>query len=284
MAKNRAISALFEQEPTLASPPEVYFQVTRALNDPTANFEHIAAVLDKDPALTARILKLVNSSLYYRPHPITTVATAVGSLGLGPLSDLVLATAIKNRFDALFEGGPSLLDFWIRSVRRAVTAHEIAKFMNITPAGSPIFTSGLLLDIGELVIAAAVPDLACQVAVSSEPDAPPVHEVESSVLGFNRYDVGQELAGCWHFPPLISEAMQAVADPTALSLISESAQWVVIAQQLMLVDTDDPNVLRETFATGFTVGQRHLNINDDLESLLSKVNEHFNEIFYLFYQ
>ena len=56
MNKPSAVSALFDQEPILASPPEVYFQVMRALNDPDTNYDHIPTLLDKDPSLSARLL------------------------------------------------------------------------------------------------------------------------------------------------------------------------------------------------------------------------------------
>ena len=102
MPHDTAVSALFDQEPTLASPPEVYFEVTRALNDPATNYDHIAALLEKDPSLIARLLKLVNSSLYYRSNDMTSVASAVGVLGFFICNTIVsIALLLLSRLYAL---------------------------------------------------------------------------------------------------------------------------------------------------------------------------------------
>jgi len=219
---------------------------------------------------------LIKKAVYSTYSP-----NAISILGLAPLSDLVLSTIIKNRFDTLFEGGKTLLEFWIRSVRCGVLACEISRHLNETGQTSPVFICGLLLNIGHLVIAAAIPHQAREAAELSASDALSIDGAETSILGFNRYDVGLELARRWNFPALILDCMQDVTEPKPNSSIP--VQIVDAAHQLSMLDSDDADLLIETFPSGFKIGDYPLTIDEFAETVSPKVEEHFDEIFFLFY-
>src|SRR6478735_12608516 len=95
--------------PTL---PVVATRVNELINDPTSSSADIAEVLKKDQVLTAKILRLVNSSYYAIPGGVADVQRALAFLGFNTLAQLVLGLSVFSLFSEIQDDDFTMLDFW----------------------------------------------------------------------------------------------------------------------------------------------------------------------------
>lgn len=134
--------------PTL---PLVAMRVNELINDPNSSSVDIAQVLKKDQVLTAKILRLVNSSYYAIPGGVADVQRALAFLGFNTLAQLVLSLSVFPMFSSIDESELSMLEFWRHALGTAVCSELIAKRLR-HPRPEEAFTCGLLHDIGKLVL------------------------------------------------------------------------------------------------------------------------------------
>lgn len=143
----------------LISLPDVYLRLKSVIDDPGFAMNDIADVISQDPAMTARLLRLVNSAYFGFAAKIDTVNRAVGMLGSQQVHDLVLAASVAQRFEGMSNQVMDMERFWLRSVTRAIACRELAVMCNMLD-GERVFVAGLLSDIGHLIMYQSVPDAA----------------------------------------------------------------------------------------------------------------------------
>ncbi len=134
--------------PTL---PVVAMKVNQLINDPNTTSSEIAALLKQDQVLTAKILRLVNSSYYAVPGGVTDVKKALAFLGFNTVAQLVLSVSVFSMFSKLGSADLSLQDFWKHALGVAIVSELIAKKCRM-PRPDEVFTCGLLHDIGKLTL------------------------------------------------------------------------------------------------------------------------------------
>ena len=196
----------------LASPPEIYTRVSKLVEQDHASTEVIAQTVQQDPALTARLLHLVNSAFYGFPSQVSTVSRAITLVGTRELKELVLATSVLE----MFRGIPNdLIDmhvFWRNSIRCAALCRVFASFHQ-TPRIESIFTAGMLHDIGHLIIYSKMPELARKALLEQRYQSHEIYEIESALWGFDYAQVGGELAERWKLPFFLRETIGLHTDP-----------------------------------------------------------------------
>lgn len=215
--------------PTL---PAVYGKLQGVIRDDRSSAKDVGRVVEEDPALTARLLKMVNSAFYGMPREITTVDQAVVILGLRELEHAVLATSILKVFPG--RGSQALFDlhqFWKHALGTAVAAREVARRFT---RGNPheAFTMGLLHDIGKVVLNLFFFDEYVPVLEQVRQRNEAIGTVEQDVLGFTHADVGAILAAKWDLPPRIVEVIQHHHTPAASEHCAEAAAVVNLADML----------------------------------------------------
>jgi HD-like signal output (HDOD) protein len=191
----------------LASPPEIYQKITRLMDDPETSFADIAAVLEIDTSLTARLLKIVNSPFYGMRSQIATVQRAITVVGTRELRDLVLGTVVMTVFSGLKNDFVSMDTFWRQSLRCAILARIFTSYHQDSDTADTLFTAGILHDIGHLIMYNKIPELVHETIVSSRFGNLPVHLAENHVIGFNYTDVGGELMSLWSLPEILRETV-----------------------------------------------------------------------------
>ena len=130
----------------LPSPPQALAAIVRAASDPGVASSKLAALVSSDPAFSARILSMVNSSLYRRGTTIASVPHAVGVLGSRQLRNIALCAAAQACVRRQDVGVFHLGRFWENSLRRAVACQVLAERVgSVDPMSA--FTSGLLQDL-----------------------------------------------------------------------------------------------------------------------------------------
>ncbi|NOZ37879.1 MAG: HDOD domain-containing protein [Gammaproteobacteria bacterium] len=190
----------------LVSLPEVCLRVNEMMEDPSTSAKELGQVISRDTGLTARLLKIVNSSFYGFPSKIETVSRAVTVIGLRELRGLVLAASAVETFSKIPTEVLNRVHFWRHSVYCGVVAQLVAEECKVLHS-ERLFVAGLLHDIGKLIIAHRLPEqmkiIKQRVADEQRFD----YEIEQQELGFDHADVGGALLREWKMPPTLCDAV-----------------------------------------------------------------------------
>jgi putative nucleotidyltransferase with HDIG domain len=180
----------------LPSAPTAFQEILACLQDPAASLTDAAQIIGRDVAMTANIMKLVNSAFFGSRRPITTIDRAVAYLGMDTLGALVLGHGVFQSGVATGIGGFSLEQLWQHTEQTATAARAIALSENLSVArADEAFLAGVLHDVGKVVFAtkaAGLPNDTMDVVAQME-----AHHAE----------VGAYLLGLWGFPNSIVEAV-----------------------------------------------------------------------------
>ncbi|HMJ91315.1 MAG TPA: response regulator [Candidatus Acidoferrum sp.] len=193
---------------TLPSLPTSYFQLLRAIESPDATGEEVGAIISRDPAMTAKLLQLVNSAFFGLPRAISNPIEAVLHLGMATVRSLALGLHIVtefNQYQTVQFPVQTLMDHCVRTANaaRRIAQHEGAESSLVDGA----FTAGLLMDIGTLVM---VQNLAPEFEKAHELsrcEKKPLWQAERDVLGVSHAEIGGYLLALWGLPVPIVEAV-----------------------------------------------------------------------------
>jgi putative nucleotidyltransferase with HDIG domain len=200
-----------------------------------------------DQSLTAKTLRLANSSFYGMSSKVTTIHQAIAVLGFHSIRTLVTACAVTGSFPAGAHAQFNFKGFWRHSVATAVSAKLLAIRLKFNPDAA--FTAGLLHDIGTLVLATRFPlEYGRMLEHRKEHDCYIV-EAEQAVLGFDHATVGSALAAYWKFPEVMQKAVAEHhlidgTGPMSLSLLVHAANTLAHALDL----SEDPDDLAPPMA------------------------------------
>lgn len=191
--------AKLEQIPTL---PVVAMKVSELINDPNSSSAEIADALKTDQALTAKILRLVNSSYYSIPGGVTDVQRALAFLGFNTVAQLVLGLSVVGLFQKKSQGHFSMEGFWQHALGVAVLSEMIGKRVKY-PKPEELFTCGLLHDIGKLVMHEIDPERLYSVAKTTFEKQCAFTDVEREFNLPGHSYLGEVMATKWGLPQLI---------------------------------------------------------------------------------
>jgi putative nucleotidyltransferase with HDIG domain len=204
---NAEYSKLLEKLSDIPTLPMVAMRVNELINDPYSSSGQIAEVLKKDQVLTAKVLRLVNSSYYAIPGGVTDVQRALAFLGFNTLAQLILSLSIFSMFGAREKEGFSMLEFWRHALGTAVCSELMAKRLKLEKA-EEAFTCGLLHDIGKLVLHEIDPDRLVAICVEAERSGRSFVQVEREYELPGHTFLGEQIASKWGLPQSIRLAVR----------------------------------------------------------------------------
>jgi len=183
----------------LASLPSVVMRAMELLNNPVTSASDIGDVIAEDPALTARLLKIVNSSFYGFPSRIDTISRAITIIGTLELTDLILGSSAIRVFNRIPNQLVNMDRFWEHSLYTGIVARILARYLR-APNTERCFVMGLLHDIGSLVLYRQQPEHSRQALQLAIDQDMPLNIAEREVFGFDHGEVGAELMNAWNLP------------------------------------------------------------------------------------
>jgi HD-like signal output (HDOD) protein len=184
----------------------VFARIDDLLNDPKSCAYDFGKVISKDQALTARLLKLVNSAFYGFPRKIETVSRAVTIIGFKRLKGLILATSVLNMFRDLGDNVSfTMEDFWKHNLACGIASRVLATYKREKDPET-YFVAGLLHDIGRLVLLEGYPEKYSDVLIIVREENVLICEAEMDVFGFTHEAVGKELISFWKLPAFVEDA------------------------------------------------------------------------------
>ncbi len=201
VSQDKVIAQALARVGDIATLPEVTIKIIEIVEDPSSTARDLHKVIKNDPALSAKVLKVVNSAFYGLPGQIGSVDRAIVLLGMSAVKNIAVAASIAR----LFKTGKmserfSARDLWQHSVAVGVAARLIAKAAG-QPAGlDEVFLAGLIHDMGVLVQRQAFPEKLTEVINRCSAGGGTFRELETSIVGVDHQVLGDALTSKWKFP------------------------------------------------------------------------------------
>lgn len=250
-----AIDHVLRRLDKLHSSPAVALRILEITRDAEFDIHEVAACLERDPALTATVLRLVNSSYYSLPQRVTDINRAIAYLGRRSLRLTILGFGLSK---ALAQGCPKAVhqQYWRRSLTLGVAARKLAERAGdkaVNPEAA--FASGLVADLGMLVLAQL--ETQKYLPVCEAPDHFVTQLVkERETFGFSHVDVGTRLLQKWQLPEEMIEAVshhhKSPVDAEPLSHVLKAAN--LLAEVLWTTDSPHMRLLLPLLKTRFDLG------------------------------
>lgn len=222
---------LIKEDEEVSSLPIIFYQVMEAVNDPESSFEDIGTIIGNDVALTARLLKIVNSSFYGFSSKVETITHALNIVGTEQLCNMVLATSVMSRFKGIPERFVTIESFWCHGVATGLAARRIANLKH-EPSLERFYVAGMIHDVGNLIIYKKIPELAEEALIRCNEWGQSLCEAERSIMGFDHTEVGQVLMDKWKLPELLVEIVTYHHTPLQAPNFSKEAAIIHLADYI----------------------------------------------------
>jgi putative nucleotidyltransferase with HDIG domain len=194
--------------------PSIIFKLNDTIADPFSTADDIAQVISKSPGLSALLLRIVNSAFYGFPSRIDSVARAVTIIGSKEVTALAVGISTMEAFRDIPKTMFDMRAFTQHSLACGVLSRILAASGNIRNT-EQMFVSGLLHDIGRLVIFKYFPPAAVAMLSARSRGAPSLIDSEKATLGFRHTDIAADLFEKWKFPVALIQNVASHHRPSA---------------------------------------------------------------------
>jgi len=205
----------------LPSIPALYVELVELMHDPEVSIDDVGTLISKDIAMTAKVLKLVNSAFFGIQRRVASTADAASYLGVDMIRSLVLSIHAFSQFESVDMEGFCMETLWTHSVQTAAAAKVIAR---VEGAGKQLyddaFAAGMLHDVGKLVLAANFQEQYREVLQLIKNKNMGCCTAEQQVFGASHADVGGYLLGLWGLPAPVVDAIALHHVPDCLGQAS----------------------------------------------------------------
>lgn len=263
----------------VSSPPQIYIKLKETLEDPMSSFQEFSAIIGNDPALTARMLKIVNSPFYGMENEVDTISHALGIIGTQQLSELVLATSVTEQFSGIPENVMSMEQFWKHSIACGITAKVLAKWHGESNLEA-YYLAGMLHDIGGLVMYKKFPEQSEKILKHCKKTGEYLFDVELKTYGATHAKVGKELLKGWGLPASLYEpvffhhrAMKSKNHPLVSKIINVADSMVdemgLGSSGEAVTNPVDPKIMKELGFSELPIEKFEEEINEQYEAAVS---------------
>ncbi len=204
MKRNEIIKLIESAE----SIPPTASRIVNVITDPDYEVEEVAKLIKYDPAMTANILRTVNSPYFGRVDKVNTIEEAIVVLGSREVIRIALASAMRAMQEKPVNGyGLPHGVLWKHSLETAVMTSVIAVNRGIRDSGI-YFTAGMLHDMGKILLGDFVSSSIDEIKKLSETEKISFRDAERKILGIDHAELGGIMADKWEFPEALSETVK----------------------------------------------------------------------------
>jgi diguanylate cyclase (GGDEF)-like protein len=195
------IREVMEKKIRLPSPPAIAIKILDMVRKDDFSFRDLAQIIESDPALVAKVLKVANSPYYNVTRKVDNIDMALSVLGTHAVKNIALSFVICSDMKASGESGFDFDLYWRRAITAAVAAELTAALVGMK--SQDIFVTALLQDIGIIVLFSSCPEEYQLVMRENIASKGPLYEIEKKCFGFDHQELGSELLSQWHIPESI---------------------------------------------------------------------------------
>jgi HD-like signal output (HDOD) protein len=196
----------------LPTAPPILCELCELLARETISAAKLAEVLERDPALTSRLLRMANSAYFALAQPVTEVRSACVVLGFDMVKSLAIGVTALESLGRRVGRSFDLNGFWRHSVGVGACAQRVARRLGLRETGTA-FCAGVLHDIGKLVLVTLSPRRYAKLLPA--PEGRSFRELEHKEYGGDHQAVGEWLGRRWGFPEPLLAVIRSHHDPPA---------------------------------------------------------------------
>lgn len=194
---------------SLPGPPEMFLKLEKLLQSDEASVHEVAEVVEQDPAVTAKLLQVVNSAQFGLPQKILSAVEAVQIIGLHAVRGLVLGLQAFTSYNGQPGKKAPPAELWDHSLRVAFEARRIARAQGFPHHSCErAFLAGLLHDVGRIVIHANAREELDEVMESANRFRIPIAEAEERRFGATQAEIGAYLLSLWGIDEEVTQLVQ----------------------------------------------------------------------------
>lgn len=224
----------------LTTPPTILQSVLDLINSPDSSARELSEVILKDPGLTARVLRMANSSFYAYYKKITTVNQAVMVMGINAVKYFILSITVLNQLNAQREKSKiNVKQLWTHFLEVASASKNLAVAIGYKMP-EEAYVAGILHDVGIILLEREFPDEYLKVLqLASKGKA--LTKAEFEIFGVDHQEIGGYLTNYWNMPPIISESISAhhPANESEIATMGEVAKIVALANCIASVPFEE---------------------------------------------
>jgi HD-like signal output (HDOD) protein len=193
----KALAAVGE----IATLPEITVKIIAVVEDPKGTARDLHNVIKRDPALSAKVLKVVNSAFYGLPGQVASVDRAIVLLGLSAVKNIAIAASIARMFKSVKASDAfDPKELWRHSLAVGVAAKRIATTAGDVAGHDEMFLAGLIHDLGLLMERQAFPERLNEVVRRHQAGEGSFLDLERTIIGATHQEFGDALTTKWKFP------------------------------------------------------------------------------------
>jgi HD-like signal output (HDOD) protein len=240
MVLNAAVKKIIGRVDRLPSVPAIYWELVDAVSNSEVGTAQLAAIVERDPSMTAKVLQLVNSAYFGLAQHLSSIQQALMYLGVEMVKGLTLTAHVFDNPEGAPMRGLSLAGLQKHSL---VTAQLARRFASDAKLRDHAYTAALVHDVGEVVLALGDPFRFEEVSRTRDEPPTPRHLLEREIFGTTHAEVGAYLLGTWGLPITIVEAVAYHHEPGATAVAEPELLAIVhVADALAHRQMSDPRV------------------------------------------
>lgn len=216
---------------SLVSPPDICIKIFELMESNAASAQSLGSVISRDPSLTARLLRIVNSSFYGFPQRIDTVSRAVTVIGISELYNLVVTVSAITSFSRIPNFIVNIDTFWRHSISCGILSRELGRHCHILHP-ERLFVAGVLHDIGSLIMYHRAPEKMKGLLLAAQGNECVLERLEQKEFGFSHADIGGMLLDRWKLPQSLQDIVRFHHAPDAATETRLESAIVHIADAL----------------------------------------------------
>lgn len=232
MEQVMTLEALLQQDSELSSLPEIFIRVSELLDDENSSSAQIAQVVETDPSLTSRILKMVNSAYYGFPNNVASISQAISILGRDRIRQILIGAVLGGVFGSMKTTVFFMEDYWHHSVKTAILSRLLCKQNSLSDQSESLFTAGLLHEIGRLILVQKMPELSLEVQQCVETEDENIYQAEQRIFGYTHCEAGAAFIKQWGLPDMLAEISKYHHTPDLAENFIDEVKIVNLAKGL----------------------------------------------------
>lgn len=276
VAKKRLGEEMISRVDDLPALPSVVSQILTLIEDDRSNASNFERFLRQDQALTARLLRIVNSSFFGVRNKINSIPQAIVMIGYNSLKNLVLAASTSKILEGCFPGyGFKDRGLWQHSFMAATWTQNIAKQVGFPPQESEeLFVAGLMHDVGKLVLSSYI-SLNCKDMITHLIKCNGnIEEAEKALVGIDHAEIGSRIAQKWNFSSKLSHIIKYHHNIEAACEYQREIALVHLVNFCLIRGRFG---MYENFPTNNSLGTSCLELLDLNEEKLEQIQTHVNK-------
>jgi len=195
----------------LSTVPHLMSEMLEVIDNPRSSAVDLQGIINRDPGVTANVLRVANSAFYGFSREVATVGDAAVLLGFDEVKRIVLAVSVFDIMSGYQGGKFKREDIWLHSLACAVAADQLQHQLDARL--NHCYTAGLLHDLGKIVIDQYFPRHMEQICELAEKQDLDMIQAERQVLGLTHSDIGYLLGKVWKFPAVLTDAIRFHHEP-----------------------------------------------------------------------